>query len=286
MDHVNLFVVGVNKAGTSWLYYLLDHHPDVFMCEEKELFYFGNDYPEKMGAYHTHFPFGEPYRYFGDATPSYCKKAGVARELRAYAPDARVLAIVRDPIDRLYSHFYYHKQLNLIGEDATAEALVGPRAARMRANSHYEELLPVYAEHFGPEQFRVLSLEEANADVPTFWTKLQAFLDLSPVPAPDAEVRPSNATGGKWFRRLYRRTVRPARRHLPGLYRAMLRSDLASAAKRVLLSVLGTAEKEPLPEAVRSELREEFQPTYRYLVDLGFDVYAEALRGRPAPASQ
>ncbi|PSQ80043.1 MAG: deacetylase, partial [Bacteroidetes bacterium QS_8_68_15] len=100
-DHVNLFVVGVNKAGTSWLYKLLQEHPDVFMSSQKELFYFGERHPEELTDYHAHFPFDRPYRYFGEATLFYCHDAAVARKIHDYAPDAKVLAIVRDPVERL-----------------------------------------------------------------------------------------------------------------------------------------------------------------------------------------
>jgi hypothetical protein len=67
VSKVNLFVIGVNKAGTSWLYCLLDHHPDVLMADVKELYYFGDKGPEGEGpetrtAYHSHFPFDEDYR--------------------------------------------------------------------------------------------------------------------------------------------------------------------------------------------------------------------------------
>ena len=82
-DHVNLFVIGVNKAGTSWLYTLLQKHPDVFMSAQKELFYFGERYPEGRDEYHAHFPFDQSYRYFGEATPSGRARRTDANEGRA-----------------------------------------------------------------------------------------------------------------------------------------------------------------------------------------------------------
>lgn len=278
MDHVNLFVVGVNKAGTSWLYYLLDGHPAIYMSSEKELLYFGVEYPENLEDYHAHFPFEESYHYFGDASARYCTEERAVHDIHEYAPDAKVLAIVRDPIDRLHSQFYYHKQLGHVREDASVVDLVGPEAAKFRENSRYENLLPPYTEAFGPEQFKVVSLEEGTADLPAFWDELQAFLDVPDAPLPTSGTRPSNATGSKRFRALYRRTIRPVKRNFPTLYRAMLRSDFMSAAKRTLLRLLGTAQKEPIPDEIREQLVEEFQPTYRYLSELGFSHYDEALQ--------
>jgi hypothetical protein len=281
-DRVNLFVVGVNKAGTSWLYELLDAHPQVFMSAEKELHYFGEDHPDRRAAYHAHFPFekaGRPYRYFGEATPFYCHGgAAVARQIRDYAPGAKVLAIVRDPVARLRSQFRYHKQLGYVREEAGPEALLGEAAAELRANSHYEKLLPPFAEAFGPDQFKLVSLEAAHADVPALWEELQAFLDVRRIPPPSLGNHASNATGSRAFRAVYRWGVHPLKRRFPVLYRALLRSSAARTAKRLLLHLLGTDERGALPAPVAAALRKEFRPTYRYLAERGFDdVYATPL---------
>ena len=281
MSKVNLFVIGVNKAGTSWLYYLLDRHPDVFMADVKELYYFGDEGPEGEGpetrtAYHSHFPFDEDYRYFGDATVMYYKSAATADEIQAYNPGARLLAIVRDPIQRLLSQFRYNKQLGLIDEGTTvAEAL--PKRPYLVRTSHYEETLPAYAERFGPEQFRVVSLEAGRADPDAFWADLLNFLDLSHAPRPNEEDRPENPTGSPSFRAVYRSVVRPLRHRFPQVYRWLLGSTLARGAKQALLHLLGTAgtKAEALSPELEARLREEFTPTYAYLRDLGFEVYDE-----------
>jgi len=277
MSRVNLFVVGVNKAGTSWLYYLLSEHPDVFMSDVKELYFFGTDRdgPSTLEAYHRHFPFGEDYRYFGEATVTYYQDARVAAEIHEYNPQARVLAIVRDPVDRLLSQFRYQKQLGIIDEGMSLRAVLDERPTPFLRDSHYEETLPAFADQFGPDQFRVVSLEEGRADPEALWDELLSFLELRAVPCPNPDASPENPTGSAAFRRLYRATVQPVKDYLPGLYQWMLQSALVRTAKVGLLRLLGTAEKGPLPPAVRTELREEFAPTYAYLESLGFDAYAD-----------
>ena len=284
MDRVNLFIIGVNKAGTSWLYYLLDHHPDVFMADTKELYYFGNEGPEEerpetLKAYHSHFPLTEPYRYFGDATVMYYKSRVAAGEIQTYNPDAKLLAIIRDPIQRLLSQFQYNKQLGLIDEDTSvSEAL--PERDYLLHDSHYEETLPAYAERFGPEQFKVVSLEAGRANPDAFWTELLDFLDLPNAPRPRTEDQPENPTGSPAFRTVYRSTVRPLRRHFPRAYRWLLGSTVARQAKLALLRLLGRAKdkSEVLSPEMEERLKEELAPTYAYLRSLGFEVYDEALR--------
>ena len=100
-NRVNLFIIGVNKAGSSWLYYLLNNHPQIFMSEVKEQYYFNKEYPDGLKDYHANFPFNEDYKYFGEATPTYYRSEQTAKNIKEYSPDAKILAIVRNPIKRL-----------------------------------------------------------------------------------------------------------------------------------------------------------------------------------------
>jgi hypothetical protein len=275
MDRVNLFLIGVNKAGTSWLYYLLSAHPDVFMSDVKELYFFGaeQDGPADLEAYHQHFSFDADYRYFGEATVMYYREPAVAAEIEAYNPDAKLLAIVRDPVERLRSQYEYHKQLGLLAEGTSLTEALDGRDPMLVRDSHYEETLPAFADRFGPEQFKVVSLE-AGRDAPqALWAELLSFLDLPAAPCPPPADEPENPTGSPAFRRVYRATVQPVKAHLPALYEWMLQSPAVRRAKLALLSLLGTAEKDRVPPALRSRLEDEFAPTYAYLQDRGFDHY-------------
>jgi hypothetical protein len=279
MNRVNLFVIGVNKAGTSWLYYLLSRHPDVYMSDVKELYFFGTEQsgPADLDAYHGHFPFDADFRYFGEATVMYYQESLVADEIAAYNPDARLLAIVRDPIERLISQYRYHKQLGIVDEDTSLSQVLTNEDTALIRDSHYEQTLPPFADRFGPDQFRVVSLEEGRADPHGLWSDLLSFLDLPAAPCPDPEAKPENPTGSAAFRRVYRATVQPIKQHTPGLYQWMLQSELVRRTKLTLLRLLGQADPDPVPPALRRRLEEEFAPTYDYLQRLGFDY-------RPGPS--
>ncbi len=273
MSVVNLFVIGVKKAGTSWLYYLLDQHPDVFMSEVKELYFFGEHSLDDLDAYHRHFPLEENYAYFGEATVTYFRDKAIAHAIRDYSPEAKVLAIVRDPIERSLSQFRYHKQLGVLPEEATLVDVFADASFQLLEDSHYEQTLPAWREVFGDAQFRVVSLEDATAAPDMQWRDLQAFLDLDPVPLPDLSARPKNPTGGATFRRLYRHTVHPIKQRFPGVYEQMLESSAVRWAKQQLLQLLGTAERDVLSGAEREALYREFAPTYAYLDQQGFTAY-------------
>jgi len=282
MSRVNLFLIGVNKAGTSWLYYLLDQHPEVFMADAKELYFFGDEGPEEerpasLDDYHAHFPFDEDYRYFGDATVMYYRSSATANEIQTYNPNAKLLAIVRDPIQRLLSQFQYHKQLGLLDEATSLEEALDGRDPQLLHDSHYEETLPAYADRFGPEQFMIVSLEAGKEHPEAFWNDLLHFLSLPDAPPPTGDDQPENPTGSAAFRAVYRATVQPLRHTFPGAYRWLLGSTVARQAKLTLLRLLGTAgtKTEVLSPKLEARIREEFAPTYAYLRTLGFEVYDE-----------
>ncbi len=282
MNRVNLFLIGVNKAGTGWLYYLLAQHPDIYMAAEKELYFFGEEGVDEeqiatRADYHAHFPFGADYRYFGDATVMYYRSAATADAIYSYNPDAKALAIVRDPIQRLLSQFQYHKQLGILAETTSLEQALDGRDPQLLRDSHYEDTLPAYAERFGPAQFKVVSLEAGKQDPDTLWQTLQTFLDLPQAPRPTESSRPENPTGSAAFRAVYRHTVQPLRQAFPGVYRRLLGNAGARWAKRALLRLLGTAgaRTEALSPKMETRLRDEFAPTYAYLEELGFEVYAD-----------
>ena len=282
MDRANLFIIGVNKAGTSWLYYLLNQHPEVFMSKVKEPYFFGeitnlsgtakHDAGD-LAAYHRHFPFEEDYTYFGEATAKYYQDAAVADDIQRYNPDAKLLAIVRDPIQRLLSQYRYRKQLGLLDEDTTVEEALDGRDPALIADSHYERTLPAFRERFGADQFKIVSLEAGRDHPDDTWQALLDYLNLPWVDCPDPDAKPENPTGSASFRRVYRLTAQPIKSLAPGVYEQMLQSPLARKIKLALIRLLGTAEPTQISPGLERRLQKEFAPTYAYLREEGFDVY-------------
>lgn len=275
MRRVNLFIIGINKAGTSWLHYMLDQHPSIYMSETKELYFFGDDGPgpPNRDAYHRHFPFEDEYKYYGESTPMYHRDEAVSESIYQYNSAAKILAIVRDPIQRLLSQYRYHKQLGILEESTTVEEALDGRDQKLLRDSHYEGTLPAFANQFGPDQFQLVSLEKGRDHLQDCWHQLLSFLNLPSAPCPNPDAKPENPTGSPAFRRLYRATVRPIKNHAPAFYQWMLQSTFIRQIKRGSLQLLGTADAEALSPDMKTRLRDEFAPTYTYLREQGFDIY-------------
>jgi hypothetical protein len=104
---VNLFLVGAAKAGTSSLWEALKRHPDIFSTEEerfKEPAFFC-EYGRKMGIrnYEALFDSGHSHKYRCDASTAYLASPESAERIYQYNPDAKIIIVLRNPVDRAYS---------------------------------------------------------------------------------------------------------------------------------------------------------------------------------------
>ncbi len=111
----NLFLVGAMKSATTSLYAYLGQHPEIDFSVPKEPNYFGESGTRAKGTvsaqdYAALFA-SHQGRYSGDATVRYLFSTGAAREIADHCPDARIIAIFRNPIDRAYSHYWHNHKI-------------------------------------------------------------------------------------------------------------------------------------------------------------------------------
>ncbi|MEJ2628852.1 MAG: sulfotransferase [bacterium] len=274
MKRANLFVIGISKCGSSWLHFYLDSHPDIFMSKQAELHFFGERYPNELEDFNSNFPFELEYKYYGESTPIYFKNPITAQQIKKYSPEAKIITIVRDPIERLLSFIYYAKQLGNIKEKRTLHEIFADLNQTVLNDSHYERHLPTFEKHFG-KNYKIISLEKAKKNLPDFDNELCNFLNIeNKFLTRHSGSKNKNATGSKMFRLIYKITIRPIKQRMPKLYKYLLKSKIMKVTKEFLLQLLGTAKKEPLPNELYQRLKKEFLPTYTYLHEKGFkDIY-------------
>lgn len=109
----NLLIIGAAKAGTTSLHRYLSLHPDVFMSRRKELHLFSKpDWHERVRWYRAQFTEALPVR--GESSPEYTMHPwfpDVPQRARRLIPDARLIYLVRDPIERLVAQYVEHLAL-------------------------------------------------------------------------------------------------------------------------------------------------------------------------------
>ena len=115
----NLFVAGVPKAGTTSLFHYLALHPDVFPSNRKEPGYFHpfkiKDWDKNLEAYKKFFAGHSGQRYVMEATPGYFYGGKESADaINTFSPESKIIIVLRNPVERLFSFYKYKKSLGHI----------------------------------------------------------------------------------------------------------------------------------------------------------------------------
>lgn len=157
----NLIVIGAQKCGTSGLHYYLSLHPEVSMSTPKELNFFiaERNFPRGLDWYSRHFD--PAARCRGESSPNYTaypQHLGVPERMAAAVPDARLVYIVRDPVERIAAH-WVHNYAKRREKGGLRETLLHPNTSYV-SRSKYHMQLQRYLEHFDASQILVLDQRE------------------------------------------------------------------------------------------------------------------------------
>ena len=176
----NLIVIGDMKCGTSILHYNLGLHPEITMSREKELYFFngGRSWDKGIDWYRSQFPAGTRWR--GESCPSYTRAPaceGVAERMHQIIPDARLVYMVRHPVDRIVSH-YVHRVA--IGQESRPieEAVSDFPNREYVQRSRYFFQLSKFLRLYPASQIRVVTLESFKEDPDGAMAEIFRFLDI------------------------------------------------------------------------------------------------------------
>jgi hypothetical protein len=205
-------IIGAQKSGTTFLYNLLTRHPSVEGTFEKEVHYFDRFFQKGIEWYRSQFPLPrlKEQRKFvtGETTPDYLFHPHAARRMAEVVPQARLIVLLRNPVDRAYSH--YHHNLTRKGRETLGfEEAIEAEQARLRGEMekmlenerytsykyrHYSYLYKgIYVDHllrwsefYSEEQMLVLKSEDFYEHTLETLKVIQDFLflpDWQPEPA-------------------------------------------------------------------------------------------------------
>lgn len=158
----NLVVIGAPKCGTSALHYYLGLHPEITMSRHKELNFFiqEKNWPRGVDWYRSHF--ARSGRILGESSPGYaCHPlyGGVPERMHSLIPDAKLIYMVRDPVQRTLSHYVMGVSNGRITASLT-EMLRDQPDDRIFQQSRYFMQLQRYLEHFSAAQILIVSQDD------------------------------------------------------------------------------------------------------------------------------
>jgi hypothetical protein len=198
-----VLIIGAQRSGTTSLYRYLAEHPAVAPPVRKEIQYFTLNYGRGERWYRTHFPVAGRGRVTFEATPYYLFHPAAPQRAAATVPHAKVIALLRDPTTRAFSHWQHNASSGLehlgfeAALDAEAERLNGEYRrlvtdAGYRSEAHrlwaytargqYAEQLERWLECYPRQQLLVLRSEDLYADPALTHRRVLEFIGLPALP--------------------------------------------------------------------------------------------------------
>ena len=216
----DFLVIGVGRGGTTSCFHYLSQHPSIIGSAYDEIGFFDSNYHLGMNWYRSMFPtkflkkkivkkFGKCLTY--DVTPAYIRKPWVARRIKELFPEIKLIALLRNPVDKAYSH--YNSKMQVEGDTKTTfeemveediktfqkfentNSIIDDEYFRnyieksLLGRGIYAQQLKIWFELFDPKQLLILTSEELSTETNKVMNKIFRFLDLPDYEIPDIVKR-------------------------------------------------------------------------------------------------
>ena len=205
----NFFIVGAAKAGTTSLHHYLGHHPQIFMSPLKEPHFFSSfslsrwemrlhNVVRDEKRYLRLFEAAEEARFVGEASTSYLWDPAASERIAAVSPDARIIAVLRDPVERAFSHY-----LNDVREGFESRPFLDALQGELDGSStnvwpslyiafgQYSRQIERYQKTFSG-RLLVLFFEDLTQNSQEELRRLLLFLGVDPPYVPETQFRSQN----------------------------------------------------------------------------------------------
>ena len=205
-------IIGAQKSGTTSLYDFTMRHPSIAPAAKKELHYFSIQYILGELWYRSNFPTNVSRRRHykktgqrllsGEASPSYLFYPRVPKRMKGILPNAKLIVILRNPVDRAYSHYQhtlrqndeilpFEKAIELEGERCVGEREHMLKDPSFVSNDYrrysylsvgiYADHLETWFKHYDRKQFLILATEDLREDPQRTLDQVFDFLGVPPV---------------------------------------------------------------------------------------------------------
>ena len=289
MTMPNFLVIGAAKSGTTSLYAYLNQHPQIYMSPVKETNFFAIEgktlnynYTDSkvidnylaqcktdLKSYQDLFQEVMDEKAIGEVSPMYLYDPKAPERIQNYIPDVKLIAIIRNPVERAYSSFLHTIRYKLEPFTNFTQAIQAEES-RMRSNwwwgffyvhpGFYYEQLQRYLERFKPSQLKIYLYEDLSDHPFDLLQDLFKFLDVNETFTPDISSR-YNATGIPKNELLYNliesRIAQASLKRLP----QQLRQKVTNLNSQNL-------KKPPLNSALRKQLIKTYREDILKLQDL------------------
>jgi hypothetical protein len=192
----DFIVIGAGKCGTTSLFDYLNQHPQIYLCPQKETYFF---VPEAIrskfkpwGAitnideYKSLFADTPISKVVGEISTTYYKYEDSANIIHAAIPNVKIIAILRDPANRAFSDYQMHFRKGNETEKFTN--LITPDNRFIKPGFYYSELMP-YFRVFEPSKIKILFFDDLCKNPSQFLQDLFNFLQIDTQFVPNTSIK-------------------------------------------------------------------------------------------------
>lgn len=186
----NVVGCGAGKSGTTSLYYYLSQHPDIFMAAAKEVHYFSHNYSRGDVWYQRYFE-NAAKQIIGEFSTSYLINPEVPARMAHLLPQAKLLFIFRNPIERAYSNYWFSISIGTQSPNETfSEAIRTPAGYnKYVATGLYFQHLERFLDYYSPESIYIMITEYLQSNPQDEMKSCYKFLGVSTDFQPDVKQK-------------------------------------------------------------------------------------------------
>jgi Sulfotransferase domain len=181
MSDIDFLIIGAAKSATTWLQFSLKCDPAVVMPDrDLEIHYFSREFARGDQWYFSHFAKKTDGQILGERSNSYLDTPNVAARIHAAIPNARLIAQLRNPLDRAYSDYCMLYRRGEVGPDI--KTYLDPRVAannRFLMGGRYQSQLAAYLAVYPATKLLVTLYEEMKEDPVRQLAQVHNFLGLA-----------------------------------------------------------------------------------------------------------
>ncbi|HMB65691.1 MAG TPA: sulfotransferase [Patescibacteria group bacterium] len=192
--------IGFTKCGSTWIYKLLEEHPEICMSKTKETNFFANydlvAEPRKLKYFEEFFPRDCGDRIKGEFSPMYIARDIALKNLVEHYPKVKFLVILRNPVEKRISEVMYNYRLKSDVEKLDLDRVIQERFRDKPEQKTYSPRLAEWLQAFPSENFHIMILEEFARDPYNKISELYDFLGVDNSFRPQVAEQKANTAHG------------------------------------------------------------------------------------------
>jgi hypothetical protein len=185
----NFIIIGAQKSASTFIHFNLSEHPDVFMPSEEITFFENPDYWQSdIESFERLFEKGCHKKAIGIKRPSYLHKPECPERIHRHIPSARLIAILRNPVERAISAYYHYIKMGFApvkpANKGLLEIIYGeheeqyPRATEIIEFGLYHKHLSRYLNYFDREQMLIMLYDDIKKSPLDSLKEISRFLEI------------------------------------------------------------------------------------------------------------